>query len=194
MKSTKNYKLRTSFQKRSHFSFPLFSWSIFVCSFPWNVLSFFQHFCLFPFNFWDVGVVFFLLVSGLCLHVFLGTPSYRGTYMDRNLDEVFDSLPYSLLSTRVFLFCFGIFLEAWMWTVFFITWCFWKRPSVLICYSFYLCTAIDFLFSVCITEYVLFKYSRNWLTWHCFRGCILLFSISADVLELITWLPRATHL
>jgi hypothetical protein len=44
--------------------------------------------------------------------VFLGTPSYRGTYMDRNLDEVFDSLPYSLLSTCVFLFCFGIFLEA----------------------------------------------------------------------------------
>lgn len=143
MKSTKNYSSGQAFKRGVIFLFHYFhDLSLFV-PFHW---TFFQHFCLFPFNFWDVGVFFFLLVSGLCLHVFLGTPSYRGTYMDRNLDEVFDSL----LSTCVFLFCFGIFLEAWMWTVFFITWCFWKRPSVLICYSFYLCTAIDFLFSVCM--------------------------------------------
>lgn len=115
---------------------------IYLCLFLSIELSF-NIFVYFPLIS-EMWVFFFLLVSGLCLHVFLGTPSYRGTYMDRNLDEVFDSLPYSLLSTRVFLFCFGIFLEAWMWTVFFITWCFWKRPSVLICYSFYLCTAIDF--------------------------------------------------
>lgn len=117
MKSTKNYSSGQAFKRGVVFLFHYFhDLSLFV-PFHWTFfLSFFQHFCLFPFNFWDVGVFFFLLVSGLRLHVFLGTPSYRGTYMDRNLDEVFDSLPYSLLSTRVFLFCSGIFLEAWMWT------------------------------------------------------------------------------
>lgn len=150
MKSTKNYSSGQAFKRGVIFLFHYFhDLSLFV-PFHWTFFLSFNIFVYFLLIFEMWVFFFFLLVSGLCLHVFLGTPSYRGTYMDRNLDEVFDSLPYSLLSTRVFLFCFGIFLEAWMWTVFFITWCFWKRPSVLICYSFYLCTAIDFLFSVCM--------------------------------------------
>lgn len=119
MKSTENYSSGQAFKRGVVFLFHYFhDLSIFACSFPLNFLSFFQHFLFISFSFLRCGCFFFLLVSGLCLHVFLGTPSYLGTYMDRNLDEAFDSLPYSLLSTRVFLFCFGIFLEAWMWTGF----------------------------------------------------------------------------
>ena len=44
-------------------------------------------------------------MSKLCLHVFLGTPSYQGTFMDCNFVEVFDSLLY-MFFYLVVSFCF----------------------------------------------------------------------------------------
>lgn len=56
MKSTKNYSSGQAFKRGVIFLFHYFhDLSLFV-PFHW---TFFQHFCLFPFNFWDVGVFFF---------------------------------------------------------------------------------------------------------------------------------------
>lgn len=55
MKSTKNYSSGQAFKRGVIFLFHYFhDLSLFV-PFHW---TFFQHFCLFPFNFWDVGVFF----------------------------------------------------------------------------------------------------------------------------------------
>lgn len=55
MKSTKNYSSGHAFERGVIFPFHYFhDLSLFV-PFHW---TFFQHFCLFPFNFWDVGVFF----------------------------------------------------------------------------------------------------------------------------------------